>query len=389
MSSSKNSNGTNGTITLKSFTELADVLDLESLPPGPPDVDDQNLAAADTSVTTTAAAAESGLVGQSVQPVSALPAVADLIARLAAVSSGLESMAREDARARQQATVELAQYETLAAERHEAERALAEARRVRATGELLVTEAFTEQARAEAARHAAVARAAELTCAQLLAERTRAADELASRPHLARVLDERRRREREQTEAAQRAEDERAMRLANTIAAAKRAQDEGRLDDARALLTSLARDFPTNREIQSVLDAVRWQSERLRTAPAEEALRDVLHHRYRDNLEAAVSRLAAIDMQGLPEDLARRIFGVWSHNCLQLVRQSGLHEPRRYSPTTSRGVVFARRFPDAPYVVVSSLGLPGWRNGEEVKAERIIDAARPLKDRVASSIVHS
>src|SRR5207247_2812722 len=67
--------------------------------------------------------------------------LASLIAQLATVSSGLETMAREDARAREQATIELAQYETLAAERKETERALADARRVRATAELLVTEA--------------------------------------------------------------------------------------------------------------------------------------------------------------------------------------------------------------------------------------------------------
>ena len=37
----KNSNGTDGSITLRSFAELANVLDLESLPPGPPDTDDE------------------------------------------------------------------------------------------------------------------------------------------------------------------------------------------------------------------------------------------------------------------------------------------------------------------------------------------------------------
>src|SRR5262252_10194505 len=35
MSSSNHNNGANGTITLKSFAELASVLDLDSLPPGP------------------------------------------------------------------------------------------------------------------------------------------------------------------------------------------------------------------------------------------------------------------------------------------------------------------------------------------------------------------
>jgi hypothetical protein len=371
----KNSNGTNGSI--KSFAELANVLDLESLPPGPPDPDDETTSAIDTATTET----ETPVIEDPSPITSAQVDLASLIAQLASVSSGLETMARQDARAREQATIELAQYESLAAERKETERALADARRVRATAELLVTEAFTEQARADAARHAAVARAAELACTQLLAERIRAADELASRPHLARVVAERRQHEQEQAEAAQRAEAERAARLASGIAAAKQARHEGRLDDARELLVSLVGDFPSNQEIRTVLESVRWQAHHLRVAPAEETLSEVSRRPYRDNPEAAVARLTAVDLYELPDDLARRIFGLWSNNCLKLVRQSGMHEPRRYSPATSRGVVFARRTPDGPYEVVSALGLPGWPIGEEVKAQRIIDAARPLQDR--------
>ena len=294
--STSNSNGSNGSITLKSFAQLADVLDLDSLPPGPSGADTADIATID----------EPSSPPRSVSVVETttnLPAphdLASLIAQLAGVSSGLETMARQDARAREQATIELAQYETLAAERQEAERALAEARRVRSTAELLVTDAFTEQARGDAARHASVARAAELMCTQLLAERIRAADELASRPHLSRVLAERRQREREQAEAAQRAEAERAARLTDGIAAAKQAHREGRLDEARALLAPLARDFPTNQEIQSVLDAVRWHAQHLRVAPAEEALRDVVRRPYRHNPEAAVGRLQLWTWKGCP-----------------------------------------------------------------------------------------
>jgi hypothetical protein len=71
-------------------------------------------------------------------------------------------------------------------------------------------------------------------------------------PQLARVLGERRRQEREQGEAAQRAECERAAGLATGITPALRAYREGRLD------------------------AVRWQTQQLRTAPAEDALREVM-----------------------------------------------------------------------------------------------------------------
>jgi len=170
MSSTNHSNGANGTITLKSFAELASVLDLESLPPGPPEAEGETNVRTDGTLGADAIG-EPGIVDEPPRPLTQPLDLATVIARLASLSSGLESMAREDARAREQATIELAQYETLAAERQQAERALAEARSVRATAELLVTEAFTEQARADAARHAAVARAAELMCTQLLAQR--------------------------------------------------------------------------------------------------------------------------------------------------------------------------------------------------------------------------
>jgi hypothetical protein len=370
----------NGSITLKSFSELATVLDLESLPSGPQDPNDDIHSTNPDRVVSDATNETSVVDGPTpalIQPLD----LASVIAQLAHVSTDLESVACADARARERATVELAQYETLAAERQQAERALAEARSVRATAELLVAEAFTEQARVDAARHAVVARAAELTCTQLLAECICAADELVSRPHLARVLAERRRHEREHAEAHERAETERAARLTTGIAAARQAQREGRLDDARALLAPLARDFPGNQKVESALDAVRWQARHLRVAPAEEALSAVVRRPYRDDPRAAADHLTAIDMDDLPEDLARRIFGVWSKTCLKLVRQSGMHDPCRYSPATSRGVVFARRVPGGPYEVVSALGLSGWQVNSEVKADRLIEAARPLEDR--------
>jgi hypothetical protein len=65
-----------------------------------------------------------------------------------------------------------------------------------------------------------------------VAERTRAADELASRPHLARALAERRRLAQEQAEAAQRAEAARADRLARGITAVRAALSTDDLSEA-------------------------------------------------------------------------------------------------------------------------------------------------------------
>ncbi len=225
--SSTHNNSSNRGITLTDLADLGSVIDVQSLPPGP-EMAVEPEQSHESSVGPATPAAQN---------------LAGLLAQLSSLSGGLESMARQDARAREQATIDLAQYETLLGERPDGERALAEARRLRAVAEQLSAEAFTDEARALASQHAAAARAAELSCTQLLAERTRAADELASRPHLARALAERRRLAKEQAEAAERAEAERAGRLAHGIAAVRAALSANQLDEAERLLGPLAREF--------------------------------------------------------------------------------------------------------------------------------------------------
>jgi hypothetical protein len=350
--SSMHNKGERG-ITLKNFADLGSVIDLQKLPPGPESTIDDDA---------------QGLESSADLGAPAPPDLAGLLAQLAGLSGSLENMARQDARAREQATLELAHYETVLAERQDTERALAEARRLRAGSEQLAAEAFSDEARAKAAQHAAVARAAELSCTQLLAERTRVAEELASRPHLARAIAERHRLAEQQAEAKQRAEAERVSRLAHGVAAVRAALGAEQLDKPARLLAPLAREFTQDQEVQSLTDLVRWRERQRLTAPAEDALRDVLRRPYREEPEAAVALLAGVAMDGLPEDLARRVFGLWSNACARLVEQRGWHEPHRYAPATSRGVVFARPTPQGPYEVLSALGSSDWQPGQTVKA---------------------
>ncbi len=376
----------NGAVIVKSFADLASVIDVETLPAGPaepatvltsdePSTEDQpSDQAADGAVSEAA----------TVSPLSAPHAAQDLaglVAQLARMSSGLETMACEDARAREQATIELAQYEALAAERGEAERALAEARQVRAAAERLVSQAFSKDARERAAEHAALARAAELQCVQLLARRVRAADELASHPYLAQVLAERGRREQERAEAARQEAADRAQWLATGLDAARQALRDERPDDAIALLNPLVRQFPSDANICRALDTAAWQSRRRVVAPAEEALRDIHTRAYRQDPEQAMRRLAAVVVDGLPEELARQLFGVWSDLSLKVVQRRGWVEPRRYAPQTSRGVVLARPTGDEPHQVVSALGMVDWRVGDVVTAPGVLWASRPLQER--------
>ena len=351
----------NGTIRLTNFAELGNVRDLLALPDAP---------AADLTAAADVPAAGEQRLEPSAAPAGRTYDLADLIAQLASVSGGLETMAREDARAREQATVELARYQALLAERDEAERALAEARRVRDTAEHLAVQAFTDETRAQAAQHAAAARAAELHCTELLAERTREAEELASRPHLTRCVAEQRRLAQEQRDATRQAETERADRLARGLAAVNEALTHDRLDEAQKLLEPLAREFSDDATVRSRADTIRWQLRQRIVAPAESALRDVLRRPYRDDPEAAVARLAELHTSALPDDLARRVFGLWSNACFRVVQLRGWHEPHREAPLPSRGAVWARPELDAPWKVVSSLDEPKWQPGQTVP-ERI------------------
>ncbi len=376
----------NGAVIVKSFADLASVIDVENLPAGPTEpttalTNDQSSMEDQRGDQAADAAGTEIVVTPPLSAPLAAQDLAGLVAQLARMSSGLETMAREDARAREQATVELAQYEALAADRGEAERALAEARQVRATAERLVCQAFSKDARDRAAEHAALARAAELQCVQLLAQCVRAADELASRPYLAQVLAERGRREEERADAVRQEAADRAQRLATGLDAARQALRDERPDDAVALLDPLVRQFPSDANIRRALDTAAWQSRRRVVGPAEEALRDIHTRAYRQDPEQAMRRLATVAVDGLPEELARQLFGVWSDLCLKVVQQRGWVEPRRYAPQTSRGVVLARPAGEEPHQVVSALGLADWRVGDVVTAPGVLRSSRPLQER--------
>ena len=71
---------------------------------------------------------------------------------------------------------------------------------------------------------------------------------------------------------------------------------------------------------------IRWRLRRRVVAPAEEALNEILRHPYRDHPEAVVARLSELNPTTLPEDLARRIFGLWSNACYRAIQERG-HRP--------------------------------------------------------------
>jgi len=357
---------TNGSITLKNLADLGSVMDLESLPPGPETTDSEP-------TTDSQVSQDNGTAQTTVQQ-----DLASLLAQLSTISTGLEAMARQDAHARDQAVLDLARYEALFVDKQEAERAFTEVRRLRTAAEQLAAEAFTDEARAQATQHAAIARAAELNCTRLLADRTRELEELAARPHLARALADRHRRAEQQAEAAQRAEAEHASRLDSGLAALHQALAADRLDEAQRLLEPLVREFPDDTEVRRRADALRWRLRQRLIAPAETALQEIVRRPFRDDPEAIMARLAGLSMENLPEDLARRVFGLWSNACYHVVQQRGWFDPKRHAPFTSRGMVHARPTSEGAATTVSSLGMPEWNPGDVVTDKWVLKASRPL-----------
>lgn len=344
------------TIVLKSFAELANVLDLDARPEAPAEV-----------------------VAEESTPVALAEPAADLaglLAELEAASATLASVARQDEETRALALRDLERYDALVAQQREAEQARERALQVRREAEALADDAFAEEARAAARRVAELAARAAAAAAALAEQRRQEAEQLAAQLDLERLLAERRRRA--EAEKAKAAEAERARRLTGALARARTALEAGRLEEARAVLGPAANENPDNADVASLMQIIAQRELFVKAEAAEDALW-AARREWRRDPAAAVARLEALDIDGLPEELGRQVFGAWAQACARLCRERGLAEPLRYAPDPGRGAVIARERPGEPYVVVSALGMgSGWRPGSAV-GERQVARARPLR----------
>jgi hypothetical protein len=382
-------------IVLKSFAELADVLDV--LDPGGPPADAESPTEPDPSGPVWDAAtagpepqadadADAAVAAHPPQPSAAgdgsapagpaVPDLAGLLAELGRASATLATVVRQDQEARAFALRDLERYDAIVADQRQAEEALARARQVRAEAEALAGAAFAPEARAAAERVAEVAVRIESAAAGLAEERGRAAEGLVASLDLERLLAERRREE--EAERARAAEAQRAERLSGALAGASSALEAGRLEEARALLGPVTSEYPDDAALASLLHRLAQREASVKALAADEALWEA-RREYKKDPEGALARLEALDGAGLPEPLTRQVFGTWAKACARLCRQRGLAEPLRYAPDPGRGALLAREAPGGPYRVVRVLGLgPEWRVGSPVAGRRLA-LARPLR----------
>ncbi len=344
-------------IVVKSFAELAKVLNLDDLPEGPvPEAGDNTMPPA--------------------TPETAVSDLAGLLAELEEASATLTAIARRDQEARASALRDLEQHDALIARQQEAERVGQQARQVRLNAEALIGTAFAEEARAAATRTASLATSAEVAAVTLAERCKRDAEQLASQFDLERLLEERRREK--EAEKAKAAEAERARRLSGALARAFAALEAGRFEEAKGLLGAVASEFPGSPEVSSLKQIITQRELDVKISAAEETLW-AARREFRRDPATTVARLEALDVDGLPDDLARQLFGEWARACARLCRERETVEPLRYAPDPGRGAVIARESPGGSYVVVSALGMgPNWQPGSVV-GERQARRARPLR----------
>lgn len=342
-------------IVVKSFTDLALVLKLEDLPAEP---------SAEAPATATVTATQD-------EP----PDLAQLLADLEAAGATLAEMTRCDEARRVQARRDLDAYDAVAASQREAEQARDRAQQVREQAEALAQTGFTEEVQTTAARIEETARRAETTATAMAEQRRLEAERLADQPDIQRLLAER--RQHEEAEQARRAEVERARRVAEAVDAGCAALQAGLLAEAQAALDAAASDAPDHPDVQDLRRRLAQREFAARVTLVEDTLWQA-RRAFRHDPAAAVADLERLDLDDLPDPLARQVFGAWARACLRLCRDRGIVQPLRYAPRPGRGVVIARSHTSGYFVVVSALGMgDGWRVGAAV-SERVVRCARPL-----------
>lgn len=344
------------TITLKSFAELAalfpdenegaseDAVSDSALPSGSPSTDDADLAR--------------------------------LVADLESAGVALARIIVRDQEDRALALRDLERYDAQVRRQRDAELAREQARRIRQEAEAFRARAFGHEARQEAERIAEAAGKAEEFARRRVEAASHDIEQLAAEIDLERLLSER--KKAREAEKAKAAAAERAERLSGALNRAKEALDAGRVGEAREMLDQVSTENPNNPEIASLIAIITQKELDVKVAVVEDVLREARRELRRDPA-GVIARFEALDVNHLPDALARQIFGAWAQACSRLCKDRGIAEPLRYAPNPGRGAVIARETAEGAYVVVSAMGMgPSWSVGKTVD-ERQVRRARPLR----------
>jgi hypothetical protein len=186
----------------------------------------------------------------------------------------------------------------------------------------------------------------------------REAERLAAGDDVRRLLDEERSREQE-------------MEVRKQLALAGRHLDGGAYEEARRLLDSLQETISSVPDLSGTFETLQKRAAAVKVQVAERALRDGrrLHRR---EPAAALNLLEPLDLEELPEELARHLYGLW----LTVCRRMGLLAAVHYRAGQRRGAVLIPA-DDGQWEVVSAIGLRRWERGRRFTPQAL-RGARPL-----------
>ncbi len=214
--------------------------------------------------------------------------------------------------------------------------------------------AAREQARLVAEHTARLTTQADVHAASLRRE----AEQLAERDDIKWLLAEERSKEQE-------------MEMRETLTLAGRYLDHARHEEARRLLTSLEQSISSQPDLQGTFETLQKRSEAVKVKVAEQALREGRRLHRREPV-AALDLLEPLELEGLPEELARHLYGLWLTAC----RRIGLLAAVHYRAAHGRGAVLIPAA-DGNWEVVSAIGLRRWERGRRF-APQALRGARPL-----------
>ena len=147
--------------------------------------------------------------------------------------------------------------------------------------------------------------------------------------------------------------------------------DGGRIGEARRLLSSLEKKISSAPDLERTFATLRRREQAVKTRAAEAALREA-RRLYRREPVRAIELLEAADLDGLPDELARHLYGCWLTACRRLDLLAAIH----YRAGFGRGAVLIPTA-DGRWEVVSALGLRRWERGRRF-APQALRGARPL-----------
>lgn len=147
--------------------------------------------------------------------------------------------------------------------------------------------------------------------------------------------------------------------------------DGGEISEARRLLSSVEKKISSAPDLEQAFATLRRREQEVNTRAAEAALAGArrLHRR---EPARAIEMLEAAWTDGLPEELARHLYGCWLAACRRLGLLAAIH----YRAGSLRGAVLIPSA-DGRWEVVSALGLRRWERGRRF-APRALRGARPL-----------